>query len=336
VLELPNDMAKKAAPKAAQGKAAPAPAAKAPPKPADTPAPARPKPANRTVVYSTLAETTGLGKKEVAAVFSALSALIAKELGKKGPGQFVVPDLLKLKVVRKPATKARPGTNPFTGEPMTIWAKPARNVVRALPMKALKEMVWDGGAGWRQGGYRGPRQKVASRLGGTADQVSKGGRPSGARRASPGRCRRPGRPAWRPPAPPRPGLDASAGQVHFRHDRQRGALTARLHHRHDGDPGDHLLGAAAVNLAAGLRLIFWGPGDALPTGNPQEVAMSPLLLIVFIPLFVGGVAFVALLFAAATAGSREAFEERPQEGTTAAEEVLSRVAPSEPSSARAA
>ena len=153
MLEFPNDMAKKAAPKAAQGKAAPAlaakaplkptpaPAAKAPPKPADTAVAARPKPANRTVVYSTLAETTGLGKKEVAAVFSALSALIAKELGKKGPGQFVVPGLLKLKVVRKPATKARPGKNPFTGEPMTIGAKPARNVVRALPMKALKEMV---------------------------------------------------------------------------------------------------------------------------------------------------------------------------------------------------
>jgi nucleoid DNA-binding protein len=154
VLEFPNDMAEKATPKAAQGKAAPAPAAKAatgkaapapaakaPPKPADTSVAARPKPANRTVVYSTLAETTGLGKKEVAAVFSALSAMIGKELGKKGPGQFVVPGLLKLKVVRKPATKARPGKNPFTGEPMTIQAKPARNVVRALPMKALKEMV---------------------------------------------------------------------------------------------------------------------------------------------------------------------------------------------------
>ena len=64
--------------------------------------------------------------------------------------------------------------------------------------------------------------------------------------------------------------------------------------------------------------------------------MSPLLLIVFIPLFVGGVAFVALLFAAATAGSGDAFEERPQEGTTAAEEVLLRVSPSEPSPARAA
>jgi hypothetical protein len=64
--------------------------------------------------------------------------------------------------------------------------------------------------------------------------------------------------------------------------------------------------------------------------------MSPVLLIVFIPLFVGGVAFVALLFAAATADSREALEERPQEGTTAAEEVLSQGAPSESSSVRAA
>jgi nucleoid DNA-binding protein len=67
--------------------------------------------------------------------------LIAKELGKKGPGQFVVPGLLKLKVVRKDATKAKQGINPFTKEPMTIKAKPARNVVKAVPMKALKELV---------------------------------------------------------------------------------------------------------------------------------------------------------------------------------------------------
>ena len=48
---------------------------------------------------------------------------------------------LKLKVVRKPATEAKSGRNPFTGEAMTIQARPARNVVRAIPMKALKEMV---------------------------------------------------------------------------------------------------------------------------------------------------------------------------------------------------
>ena len=68
-----------------QGKAAPAPATKAPPKAANTPAPVRPKPANRTVVYTALAETTGLGKKEVAAVFSALGALIARSWARRAP-----------------------------------------------------------------------------------------------------------------------------------------------------------------------------------------------------------------------------------------------------------
>ena len=67
--------------------------------------------------------------------------MIGNELGKKGPGLFVVPGLLKLKVVRKPATKAKTGINPFTKEPMIYKAKPARNVVKALPLKSLKEMV---------------------------------------------------------------------------------------------------------------------------------------------------------------------------------------------------
>ncbi len=135
-------MAKKAAPKAAEPKAAPAPAEKPVPAPTPTPAPAKgPKPATKAEVYTTLAEKTGLSKKDISSVFTALTELIGKELSKKGPGQFVVPGLLKLKVVRKPATKARPGKNPFTGEPMTIKAKPARNVVRAVPMKALKDLV---------------------------------------------------------------------------------------------------------------------------------------------------------------------------------------------------
>jgi hypothetical protein len=79
-------------------------------------------------------------------------------------------------------------------------------------------------------------------------------------------------------------------------------------------------------------------GDPLPRPGPGSTprrGRSPLLVIVFIPPFVGGIAFLALLFAA-TAGSRDACEQCPQEGTTAAEEGLSRVAPSGPSSARAA
>jgi nucleoid DNA-binding protein len=130
-------MAKKAAPKVGETRNTPAPAAK----PASKAVAARPKPATKNEVYAALAEKAGVEKKQIASVFAALGELIGKELGKKGPGQFVIPGLLKLKVVRKPATKAKPGRNPFTGEAMTIKAKPARNVVRAIPMKALKEMV---------------------------------------------------------------------------------------------------------------------------------------------------------------------------------------------------
>ena len=48
---------------------------------------------------------------------------------------------MKIKVVRKAATKARRGINPFTKEEMMFKAKPARNVVKVLALKGLKEMV---------------------------------------------------------------------------------------------------------------------------------------------------------------------------------------------------
>ena len=130
-------MAKKAAPKAAEARNTPAPAAK----PAPKAAAADPKPATKSEGYAALPEKAGVEKTQVAGVFSTLGERIGKELGKKGLGQFIVPGLLKLKVVRKPATKAKPGRNPLTEEAMTIKGKPARNVVRAIPRKALMEMV---------------------------------------------------------------------------------------------------------------------------------------------------------------------------------------------------
>jgi len=140
-------MAKKAAPKPAEPKAAPAPApetkaAPAPaPKKAEKSAAARPKQATKSEIYGMLAEKTGLSKKQVSEVFDAMSEAIAKDLSKKGPGIFVVPGLLKLKVVDKPATKAKQGVNPFNGQPMTIKAKPARKVIKAVPLKGLKDLV---------------------------------------------------------------------------------------------------------------------------------------------------------------------------------------------------
>ena len=99
------------------------------------------KPMTKTEIVTALAEGTGLTKKEIVGVFDELSTLMGKNLGRRGPGVFNLPGLMKVKVVRKPATKARKGINPFTKEETVFKAKPARNVVKVLPLKALKDMV---------------------------------------------------------------------------------------------------------------------------------------------------------------------------------------------------
>ena len=100
------------------------------------------KPQSKSQTYADLAEATGLSRKQISDVFDRLSQLIQRELGKKGPGVFTVPGLLKLKRITKPATKATMKPNPFKpGEMMEVKAKPARNVVKAQPLKSLKEMI---------------------------------------------------------------------------------------------------------------------------------------------------------------------------------------------------
>jgi nucleoid DNA-binding protein len=86
-----------------------------------------------------IAETTELTKKDVKGVLENLATLGYKELKKNGV--FLVPGFAKFVVIKKPATKARKGTNPFTGEAMTFKAKPARKIVRARPVKAAKDAV---------------------------------------------------------------------------------------------------------------------------------------------------------------------------------------------------
>lgn len=98
------------------------------------------KPRSKSDLFGGLAEVTELSRKQVSAVFDGLAEMIKQDL-KKGPGVFAVPGLMRIKVVRKPATKAREGVNPFTGEKMMYKAKPARNVVKVQPLKALKAMV---------------------------------------------------------------------------------------------------------------------------------------------------------------------------------------------------
>ena len=95
----------------------------------------------KSQILGDIADKTGLTRKEVSSVFETMTGLIKKDIGRRGPGIFTVPGLMKIRVVRKPATKARKGINPFTGEEMIFKAKPARNVVKVTALKGLKDMV---------------------------------------------------------------------------------------------------------------------------------------------------------------------------------------------------
>ena len=100
------------------------------------------KPMTKTEIMNSLADGSGLTKKEVASVLDSLTSLIAQNIGSKGPGVFNIPGLMKIQVQRKPATKATTRPNPFKpGEMMQVAAKPARNVVKIRPLKNLKDMV---------------------------------------------------------------------------------------------------------------------------------------------------------------------------------------------------
>ena len=99
------------------------------------------RPPTKGEIYSHIASDTGLTRKQVSAVFESLGGLIKRNVGRKGPGLFAVPGLMKIRVVTRPATKARKGINPFTGQEMMFKAKPARKVVKARPVKAVKDAV---------------------------------------------------------------------------------------------------------------------------------------------------------------------------------------------------
>jgi len=86
-----------------------------------------------------IASEAELPKKDVRGVLESLATIGYKEL--KKTGVFLVPGFAKFVVIKKPATKERQGTNPFTKEPMTFKAKPARKIIRARPVKAAKEAV---------------------------------------------------------------------------------------------------------------------------------------------------------------------------------------------------
>lgn len=96
---------------------------------------------NKTQMLQQIADSTELSKKQVQAVLDELTNIIEGHIKKKGVGEFVLPGLLKITTVKKPATKARKGINPFTKEEVTFKAKPASISVKVRPLKKLKEFA---------------------------------------------------------------------------------------------------------------------------------------------------------------------------------------------------
>jgi nucleoid DNA-binding protein len=93
----------------------------------------------KSEIIASIVKTTGLTRKQVGSVCEAMTCLMKSAVGKKGPGLFVLPGMMKVTVVTKPAVKAHKGINPFTKQEQMFKAKPARKVVKVRPLKGLKD-----------------------------------------------------------------------------------------------------------------------------------------------------------------------------------------------------
>jgi nucleoid DNA-binding protein len=117
-------------------KAAPA------PKPAKLSAVSKPR--TKGEIFKLIAEHNGMQRKQVAGIFETMQKIMAVDLAKPSkdkPKVFIVPGLMKVQATYKPPQGERPGKNPFTGEAITIKAKPASTKIRIRPLKQLKAMV---------------------------------------------------------------------------------------------------------------------------------------------------------------------------------------------------
>lgn len=96
----------------------------------------------RIEILQSLAEQTKLTRVQVESVFDALNKVIEGHMKKRGSGEFTIPKTgIKLRRIKKKATKARRMVSPLTGQEVTIAAKPARFTVKLSALKTLKEMI---------------------------------------------------------------------------------------------------------------------------------------------------------------------------------------------------
>lgn len=96
---------------------------------------------SKTQILDEIAASTELSRKQVAAVLDSLADVIEGHVKKNAVGEFVLPGMLKISTVRKPAVKAHKGINPFTKEEVMFKAKPASTAIKVRPLKKLKDMA---------------------------------------------------------------------------------------------------------------------------------------------------------------------------------------------------
>ncbi len=96
---------------------------------------------SKSALIQAITEAGGeeISRKQVKAVIESLVTVGHRELKKSG--LFTLPGFAKFRVVKRPATKARQGINPFTKQEKTFPAKPASKSVRARPIKAIKDAL---------------------------------------------------------------------------------------------------------------------------------------------------------------------------------------------------
>ena len=93
----------------------------------------------QTQLVSAVADRAEMSKTDAKRALAALDAIVLEELG--NAQKVRIGGLVQLTVRLKPATKARKGRNPATGEEITIAAKPASVDVRARPLAKAKEAL---------------------------------------------------------------------------------------------------------------------------------------------------------------------------------------------------
>ena len=93
-------------------------------------------PLTQSQLIARLSDETELPKKEIKAVMEALEGVVMDEIN--NAEKVKIGNLVQLTVRLKPATKARQGRNPATGEEITISAKPASVELKARPLAKAK------------------------------------------------------------------------------------------------------------------------------------------------------------------------------------------------------